>query len=268
MMGKLQRWRGRFADARRMAWLTRSPVSFLWRELGRRAGAGAVYRLRDSGVAIVLRHRSADLEVLYEIYVEHAYDPPKEVAAAIERAPIRTVADLGAHVGLFSGWALASFRPQNIVAIEPDPANLERLRACVALNEGGPTAWTVVAAAAATEDGEARLIATGGESSFVAPGGLEGDTARIAVSQVDAFPLIADADLVKIDVEGAEWPLLADPRLAELAARLVVVEHHPRYCPSASAREACVERLERADYRTVLGPYWGSGCGIVWGIRR
>jgi FkbM family methyltransferase len=264
--GKLHRWRGRLADARRMASLTRSPVSFLWRELGRRAGAGAVYQLRDSGVAIVLRHRSADLEVLYEIYVERAYDPPKEVAGAIERAPIRTVADLGAHVGLFSGWAQASFGPEGIIAVEPDPANLEQLRACAALNEGA-TAWTVIAAAAATKDGEARLVATEGQSSFVARGGLEGNMARIAVSQVDAFPLIADADLVKIDVEGAEWPLLADRRLGELAARFVVVEHHPRNCPSASARETCVERLERADYRTVLGPDWGSGCGIVWGIR-
>ena len=42
---------------------------------------------------------------------------------------------------------------------------------------------------------------------------------------------MAEADLVKIDIEGGEWPILTDPRFAQLPTPALVIEYHPAGCP-------------------------------------
>jgi hypothetical protein len=60
---------------------------------------------------------------------------------------------------------------------------------------------------------------------------------------VDVFPYLAEAALIKIDIEGAEMPLLTDPRFAELSAKIVLLEYHPPH-----SRMAVVGALEHAGY--------------------
>ena len=52
--------------------------------------------------------------------------------------------------------------------------------------------------------------------------------ARSKSPRVDVFPYLAAADLVKIDIEGSEWEILADARFAGIAARVLVLEYHPQ----------------------------------------
>ena len=46
----------------------------------------------------------------------------------------------------------------------------------------------------------------------------------------DVLGQIAEADLVKMDIEGGEWGILADPRIAR--QRALVLEYHPRGLPA------------------------------------
>ena len=63
---------------------------------------------------------------------------------------------------------------------------------------------------------------------------------------VDVMAQIADADLVKIDIEGGEWMLLEDPRFADSPPGALVFEYHPRFCPSGDPRERAESLLAAA----------------------
>ena len=76
------------------------------------------------------------------------------------------------------------------------------------------------------------------------------------------------ADLVKIDIEGAEWALLSDPRLARLEARVIVMEWHALGCPDPDPACAAGRLLAGAGYvgqHRVPGRF--PSCGTIWAWR-
>jgi hypothetical protein len=86
------------------------------------------------------------------------------------------------------------------------------------------------------------------------------------VESRDVFPYLRDADLVKFDIEGGEWELIADPRFSELDAKAVVFEYHPEYGPRERAEELLLAALHAAGYRTGA-PRPGWDAGMLWAWR-
>jgi hypothetical protein len=87
------------------------------------------------------------------------------------------------------------------------------------------------------------------------------------VPAVDVFEHLADADLVKLDIQGSEWAILADPRLVAIPARAIVLEYHPRLAPSAAPHEDAVRLLRSAGFRTssaVVDEHAGEGTIWAW----
>ena len=202
----------------------------------------AVYGLRDApGIKVALRHGTPDAETFDMVFCQHVHELPAEVEtllASLGRPP--AVLDVGANIGLFAAWAAARWPAARITCVEPDPGNVEVLRRAAAANDG----WSVVAAAAGTRDGELRFHAGHFATSRAALPGEE-DRDVIAVPQRDLFELAAGHDLLKIDIEGGEWPILADPRLAELPVTALALEYHPHGCPGEDPH-AEADRLLRA----------------------
>ena len=99
--------------------------------------------------------------------------------------------------------------------------------------------------AAAPRDGTLAFRSGLGTTSHVVEGPDAGGEGVITVEASDPFADLAKADFVKIDIEGGEWGLLADPRFATLSAQVVCVEYHPDGAPSGHPA-ADVERLVRA----------------------
>ena len=221
---------------------TSAPLRFFAREALRRR-RGARYEVRRApGVPLALRHMTPDIETFDQVFLQAALAEPPEVAALLDglgRPP--AVLDLGANVGLAAAWFAARWPGARITCVEPDPFNLEPLREAAARSGGR---WRVVAAAAAAEPGTLRFHPGGFGVSRAVEGG------EIEVEAVDFFALAAEVapDLIKIDIEGGEWPLLTDPRLGELTARAVALEFHPHGCPGPSARDEAVARLQAAGY--------------------
>jgi hypothetical protein len=79
--------------------------------------------------------------------------------------------------------------------------------------------------------------------------------------------LLDDVDLLKIDLEGAEWALLADPRLSSISVPVVMLEYHPHGAPSADPKEAARAALAGVGYETLPMHDAGDGTGVVWGWR-
>ena len=234
-------------------------VPFALRELGR-STATVRYRPRGATTEVLLRHGTSDLDILDEIFGRGLYDVPEPVRAALAQAgePLR-VLDLGAHVGLFGTWALREWPDARVTAVEADPANAALLRRTIELAGGGPR-WTLLPVVAAAEDGQVAF-----QAGEFAESHLGGDGALAEAR--DVLPLMDAADLVKIDIEGGEWPILTDPRLATVAARALVLEYHPRGCPGGDPATAAADALRAAGFHTSEIAGAPVGAGMLWAWR-
>jgi FkbM family methyltransferase len=237
------------------ATLVRERARFVRNEL-QRSPVTATYRLRSSGVAVTIRHRTGDVMVLDEIFSQREYELPEGIALAEDLDAV----DLGANIGLFGAWLLGVSPGARIVGYEPDPGNAAVHRATIAAN-GLEDRWRLVEAFAGTSAGTTRFTAGLYAVSH------EGEGIEVAV--VDALPDLLDADFVKIDIEGAEWPILADPRFKELRADVVVLEYHTQGAPGPDPARAAEDALSAAGFECVHAarkPAYGAG--IVWGRRQ
>jgi FkbM family methyltransferase len=232
---------------------------FVVREL-RGTEVEATYQLRGSRAHIAVRHGGPDVLALDEIFYQRHYELPARVESSLRslgRSPV--IIDLGANVGLFGAFALTQFPEVRMLSVEPDPWNLAVLRRCVEANRRGD-AWKVVEAVAATDDGEARFV-TGRQSlSHIAEAG--DDDAEL-IRSIDVFPHLVEADLVKMDIEGGEWAILADPRLGDLHA-ILVLEYHPQLAPEADTAEAVTKLLSTAGFELAPIFHRPDGVGMLW----
>ncbi len=240
------------------------PLRFALREW-RRAPEPARYQPRGSAVDVFLRHGTSDLDILDEVFGRRLYRMPPAARAALAAAgrPPR-VLDLGAHIGLFGAWILGALEPEEIVAVEADPANAALLRRTIAAATG-PGGWTLLPVIAAAADAELPFVSGGFAESHV-PVGEDATRAPLREAR-DVLPLMAAADLVKIDIEGGEWPLLTDPRFAALEVRALVIEYHPAGCPGPDPRAAVTGLLHAAGYRTQEIDDVPLGAGMLWAWR-
>lgn len=213
------------------------------------------YRLRGQGHEVMLRHRTRDAAILVEIGHARSYEPPA-AASHVLRGALRII-DAGGYIGLFGLYALERWDVRTLVSFEPDPDNY-RLLELNAVDER----WQHVAAAVGTAAGTMRFR-TGlfSESRTAEPA-----EPSIVVPVVDLFDY-GTCDLLKIDIEGGEWPLLADDRL-EGFARIIVLEWHWRGCPEREARQTACRMLANRGY---VNQHQVSEetpeNGLIWGWR-
>jgi len=224
------------------------------------------YRLRGSGLLAEVRHPLLDTWVLEEVFRFRVYEPPIQVRRALralERAP--RILDLGGHAGFFGLYVWGLFENAVVTSFEPDPDNVSVLRDCIALN-GLEDSWRVIEACAAASDGTVEFVSSfhlsrmgpqAGDAlsslhrgishvfPFLEGTGLVEQRAR-SVPCRDVFPFLADADLVKMDIEGAEWEILADERFGDIGANAVVLEYHPAYFCGSDPEGTVTEALQRA----------------------
>jgi FkbM family methyltransferase len=259
----------RAIGAQRAARSLRPAARFL--ALEAHGGALGRYELRRSGRAVHLRHGSRDVEIFNEIFAagRESYEPPSALAAALDCIGPLRVGDLGANIGLFGVFALGRWPVAAMRSYEPDPANAALLRATIAANDAGAyweSAPVAVSNADTTATFETGLLS---ESRLAGEGEGAADTIEVAVVDLFAQPPV---DLLKIDIEGAEWAILGDPRLASHPARAIVLEWHRRMCPALDARRAARDLLEAAGYEAIdaIGEAPGEARvnGVVWGLRR
>jgi FkbM family methyltransferase len=234
-------------------------------ELFRFDGRARHWRLRNGSGTVVLRSGSSDIEIFEEIYASKIYDPPADVAAALSRRPVRLIADLGANVGLFAVRALDRFREAKVVSFEPDRENLAVIRACRAASPFCGR-WRIEGVAAGVRWGTVPFLGGRQATSRWAEGPEARGPEVCEVPIVDCFEVLTRADMIKIDIEGAEWPILEDARFAGLTARVIALEYHAEHSDAPCPREGASDLLREAGYR-VRACSKSVHCGQLWGWR-
>lgn len=234
---------------------------FLGEALHRGAGD---YEVRRTGQVLRIEHGTTDAATLDQAFIQDVFTPSTRIQSAIADLPRGfTALDLGANVGMWSAW-VASLRPDaRIRAVEPVARNVKSLRVNLA-NVCPVGSWDLVDAAAATTNG----TVTFGGGDFTNGRVLDDDADGITVRAIDALPLIADADLVKIDIEGGEWPILLDSRFADAAPPVLMLEVHPMGVPSDNPVTYADSMLRAIGYDTTPPTAMDyPGTGIIWATR-
>ncbi len=215
------------------------------------------YRLRGTEAAVYLRRRTRDVDILAEIFTAGSYEPPRQVEPLL-RGPLR-ILDLGANVGLFGLYALQRWLGSTVESFEPDPENYALLERTAA-----PHARWRIHEAAVSNDAEPIRFATGHYAEGRAA--IEEDHA-ISVPCDDLFTFASSQrfDLIKMDIEGGEWPILTDARLAQLPVRVLVMEWHEHRCPHASPRAYAGDLLATAGFvHQCHEPSRFASNGLLW----
>jgi FkbM family methyltransferase len=239
----------------RAALLTTTPIRFAVADLVTARGRVRSWKLRDGGT-VTLMHRR-DLEAFHELMVAGEYEPPRALASRLTR-PTR-ILDLGGNIGMFAHWAHRRWPDARITSFEPDPDNLAVFRA--GLTDEDPI--DLVEAAAMTRAGHAMLGSGSGAGRRV---DFSEDAVPGSMPAVDIYDFLRSADLVKMDIEGGEWPILSDPRLAELDQLIWVIEFHRAGAPSLPAHDAARRLFEAAGFRVGHERlnFWGHGTLWAW----
>jgi FkbM family methyltransferase len=255
----------RLETLRQVAPVIREPLRLGARRLRGRPGVGR-YHLRGSALAIHIRHHVLeDLGTLVQTFGKDHYVPPPGAQRALDRLGRSLHAmDLGANIGMFGAWFLSRWPEGRVTAYEADPENAQVHALTTAANRE-IARWELVAAAAGTREDEVRFASGRATNSRLA---RDDEPDAVTVPQHDVLARAGDVDLLKVDIEGAEWALVDDPRFGDLNIPIVALEYHRERCPGADPLATATHALEGAGYHVVPGELDAQpGEGMVWGWR-
>lgn len=163
---------------------------------------------------IDLRCRLPDITQTY-VYLFGTWEPDLTAFMRRRLRPGATFIDVGANVGFFSALASKLVGPHGaVVAIEPAPETIAALQETVAAN--GLANIRLVPAAVSDHDGELPLFVgpstASGLATTAAPRFGHREQGRVRAAPLGSLVTreeLANARLIKIDVEGAEDRVLA-----------------------------------------------------------
>lgn len=198
---------------------------------------------------LIIRAAQKDQKVFEAIFVREEYDCllPKEA---------KVIIDAGANAGYAALWYKMRYPAARIIALEPDPSNLELLRRNCASYED----ITVLPYALWGENDHLDLQFRAPEGGRLGSWGTRtvpsGEGASGSKPQVRAVTLdwIMEAckldaiDILKVDVEGAEKEIFSSPHRRWLASvGVIAVEFHDRFKPGCS--QALRDALRDTPFR-------------------
>ena len=190
---------------------------------------GAVIYMLRPGAAFRMQAGSHDIRVLNEVWLDRVYEPDADFSVREGW----TVLDVGAHKGSFAVRAALAGPKTKVHAVEPEPENLRYLNANIALNRLENV--VVHAAAVSADPGHALLYVGGhrgsGTNSLLRERVKGDEEISVAVPTISLDDLLETAggqvDLMKMDVEGAEYAVLhAVSSKALRRIHRIVLEYH------------------------------------------
>lgn len=183
--------------------------------------------LKD-GTRLSYRLNEGDVQAVREIWRDAVYMPPQEASKT------KCFVDVGANIGFASVYMARRTAVEQVIAVEPDPANAQLLRRNLAQNHINAI---VLEAAVSAHDGRASF-AQARKSNL---GHLDdcGDTEVEVVSMATVLGHV-DSDervLLKIDIEGGEQQLFNGGLSWLGRVEALTIEIHPEVADSPRIRQ-------------------------------
>ncbi|HTI70599.1 MAG TPA: FkbM family methyltransferase [Candidatus Limnocylindria bacterium] len=232
---------------------------FLWRT-GVLGSGPIVFQHKDGPRLLVRPDPAGDLITAYEVFVSEIYRPPWKIPAD----SIRYTVDIGSNIGLSAAYLGRAFPQSKLALFEPHPVHVALLKSQLAAN-GLTNRAEIFPVAVGAAAGSFHLTDEGTSSTLSHQGG----SGTIPVTVIDWLDWAQgrSIDYLKVDAEGAEYPLFFDLRMEGIKARYVVVEWH-RTEQYPNGKELMLKRLQALGYETEPGVQTSDLCGLIWGRRR
>lgn len=214
------------------------------------------FRMRDGSR---ISCRVADSGGLLSVHVDGDYEVP-----GLDWTSLKTVLDVGAHVGTFTVWAARRAPQARFIAVEPNPETYALLARNIRDNHLEERV-TAVNAAVAGEVGRGTLELV--EHSLgtrlartAAPGRVSVDT--VTIESLLASSGMENVDMLKIDCEGMEYEVFGTMPPQQLSRiGLVACEYHPEPGHDVAELDALLERAGFHVQRPQLP------LGVLWATR-
>lgn len=189
---------------------------------------------------ITLRPGTSDQDIHTDVFVRQYHVPPDPITP-------KSILDLGANIGLTMLHYSQLWPEAKILGVELDEANAELARH----NSGKPVIHAAVAAIA----GQRHYRSGDDPCTYrLMP---DGDKLVPAMTLAEILRQMGGADLVKMDIEGAEWEVVQSAGWCDLVGSLLV-EVHGGTC------SRMIELLEERGFRARShAVHWSS----VWAIK-
>lgn len=203
-----------------------------------------------------------DVRFIEEIILKGCYSPD----ANFRINPNSTVIDAGANIGVFTVTAALQAKGGRVFAIEPESENFRLLKENVEANELRNV--VLVNKAISDTTGTTRVYLTNpGTNSILEPTTpdrpVEVETCQsITMNELLETNKLDQVDLMKMDIEGAEFLAFRDWTWLERVVRIVLEVHLDK----GDVREL-TRILSNAGFVTVTLPAYDEGCAYVYGRR-
>lgn len=196
-----------------------------WRLASSQQGSGEIrIHLLPARREALIRLGTSDLNCLKKVFLSGEYALPFKISP-------KFIVDAGANIGMATLYFAAQYPEANIIAIEPEPSNFKILRqncaglANVTLLEAA--LWPIeqpVGIANPQVEKFAFAVAAAGVGS--AAGGIK----TINVPELLKKTAGGRIDLLKLDIEGAEWELFSiNPESWLDKVQVIAIELHDRH---------------------------------------
>jgi FkbM family methyltransferase len=193
-------------------------------------------KFKDVKQTIFLRTYKGDIDIFYEIFQKEIYLAPAE-----KKDP-ELIIDLGANIGLSALYFTALFPKARIICVEPGDESYKFLIKNVASQIQARQITTLKAAVMGTDGNVSFSDSKMHYNSKV--------TASI-IKNTEAFSLhtlykkynIQSADLIKMDIEGAEKDVFESPDWLYAVKNLIIEMH------SEDIMDSCIDKLEKSNFK-------------------
>ncbi|GIW61804.1 MAG: FkbM family methyltransferase [Patescibacteria group bacterium] len=189
-----------------------------------------VTHILNNGTRFLIRLHSFDMIILNEIYILNLYLP---FTSLIKKGD---VIDIGAHIGIFSVFAVHTFKPHRVLAFEPYTPNFSLLKKNIEYNKL-TSIILPIKLAVGERNGKGNLFIdeknTGGHSLHTNLLSKSEHKEIISITTLDNIfttHSIKNCSILKLDCEGAEYDILkaaSDETLKKI--QLIILEYHPNY---------------------------------------
>jgi FkbM family methyltransferase len=195
---------------------------FLWAEWTRRGLKRLQFR---NGVRITADEHAALILLFNEVWLNRIYSPP---GYEVNRGDV--VVDLGANVGVFTLFAASRAAGVHVHACEPSPRCVEALRRNIEASNLGNVTVHPLAVAAEAGIVQLHMCEENWARNSITDTWTSGQSVKVPAVSLDELIHQCGADridLLKVDIEGAEYDVLSDRNHPSLQrVRRIVCEYH------------------------------------------
>ena len=194
----------------------------------------------------IIQHGINDLEFFVGTpLAKDWYDPPRPYALleyqwVLDNIPLKNkrIVDGGCHHGHY-GLILLSQKANWVTLVDPHPSNLDIAEVNIALNGFQDWPWILKAAVLWKENG---TVHYNGQSN----GALV--STGIPVEAIRLMDIDPKAEVVKLDIEGAEYMVVPDA-LGSMKIESWIIEAHAGNQTETNAQDNLARQLKDSDYK-------------------